>query len=230
MRVVASIRAGELPDDLVGAARSFTSDRKIMRLLDRVSLAPFVACLEVLRRAPKIDRSRLALFTFSGWDASTTIPITFSLAGLDTSSGNREDLVRRLCDASNPTEWLRHLANNTICQAAIAAGCTGPTYHVVGDGSSLETLFALAMETLRGDAVDTCVIVGFDADLYPSGDAAAIAAGLVLAGPADADADALADVDWARFTGSSAVDALEQCITLMMSRATPAGASTLVGR
>jgi hypothetical protein len=185
---------GAEPDELRIRAKDLARDRKIMRLLDPLSIPPFVAAVQAFDAVDGLDPARTALFTVSSWEPWMASPQLAAVDGL-----SHAEVFQRLIDTNHPTEWLRAMANNTLCQIAIARKLRGPNLHVVGDASQLASLLALAALELGGTA-DAALLVAFDTDDVhrhdAPDDAPSRAAAVVLidprpAGDADGSVDAL---------------------------------------
>jgi hypothetical protein len=198
-----------------------------MRFLDRTSLPPFIAAIEVYKRNPVCAPDDVALFTVSGWDPAVPDPpfaINDSLASL-------EQMSRFVYETVNPTRWLRGMSNNALCQAAIAGGFRGPNAHFVGGSSSLWQTLVLARQTLHERAAELTIVVAYDAppverrEIPGQAHTGATAIGLMLSPNAAIDAGAL--IDNARALASArlgAVDVLEHVIELI-DEASPAPVS-----
>lgn len=156
--VLSSISSAELPAELAKAAKTGVP-RKVARLLEQAFYAPFVAALELARTAPEsLDLERFALFTVSNWDPSIPVP---DFAGEDTP-----DLVERLSHfythPANPTDWLRRMPNNPLCNIAITTGFRGPTMHYTGGADALAMLTTVAASTLANGSASAAIVLAFD--------------------------------------------------------------------
>lgn len=206
---VGAVAAADLPADLAVAAKS-ASQRKVMRLLDRTFYAPYLAAVELSQRHDTGDPERAALFTVSAWDPSIPIPDYAGQDGPDL----RERLSTFYTQPANPTDWLRRMPNNPLCNIAITTGFRGPTIHYQGKAYALSLLATVAAGMLESGAAVTATIVAFD---VPAGQehalpnqADAAAAGVLLArGGAGPTAGQLADSAAAAAPGTSALAALE---------------------
>lgn len=159
IRVVDTYASDELPDDLWGATWALAT-RRVRRLLNDVSIPPYIVSVELFTRLGAVDPSRVALFTVSGWD----------------SSDNPRDVSTTV--EAGPSDWLRQLCNVSLCQSAITAGVTGPNAHLVGGGEAFCHGLALASAVLEQGAATHALVVAFD---VPRGDGACSrAAGLTL--------------------------------------------------
>lgn len=136
-------------------ARDLARERKIVRLLDPVSLPPFVTALRAFDMAPS-DPSRTALFTISTWE-----PCVGPALPLEAGEPTHEQRFRAHFENQQATEWLRGLANNTLCQVAIARALRGPNLHVVGNAERLPDVLVLVHDALLRDA-DAALLVAFD--------------------------------------------------------------------
>lgn len=168
--VVGSLLPEELPEDQRAFAKGI-ADRKVMRFLDMVSLPAFVASCVLLDVAGEAPANRKGLFTISAWEADVT-------ASAELAAGGAERLVKHYLEESNPTDWLRAMPNNALCQVAIVTGLRGPNAHFVGGGAVTMHALTIAMQALDDGAADLAVVVAFDQ--LGTADEPASAAGVVL--------------------------------------------------
>jgi hypothetical protein len=220
--VVASLGSDELPDDLRDYAKK-ASKRKVSRLLDRVFYAPYVAAVELHERHGFGELDRVALYTVSGWDPSIPVP---DYAGEDTP-----DRVRKLSHfythPANPTDWLRRMPNNPICNIAITTEFRGPCLHYIGDAEALSLLTSIAISSIADGSADAALVVAFDLPdgerhlLAHEGDSGAAA---VLIGPGRGARPAGGLVESAAKAGpgTSALAAMQQFV---VSSREPVGGS-----
>ncbi|HEX4225730.1 MAG TPA: hypothetical protein VHZ97_25425, partial [Pseudonocardiaceae bacterium] len=105
-----------------------------------------------------IDVERFALYTVSNWDPSVPIP--------DYAEQDEPDLVERLSrfytHPANPTDWLRRMPNNPLCNICITTGFRGPTMHYTGGADSLSLLSTVAISTLANNSASAAMVVAFD--------------------------------------------------------------------
>lgn len=212
--VTGFLSAGDLPEDLEGQAKKGVP-RKVSRLLERAFYAPFVAAVELHRRSEQeeVDLERFALFSVSNWDPSIPVP--------DYALQDTPDRVERLSHfythPANPTDWLRRMPNNPLCNISITTGFRGPTMHYTGGADSLAMLTTVALSTLANGSSSAAIVVAFD---LPDGDehllaeeSDSVAAAVLLSasdsGPA---AEELARSAAAAPPGTTAVAALESFI------------------
>lgn len=155
--VVAALGADELPEDLVEYSKK-ASQRSVRRLLDRTFYAPYVAAVELNRRYGQGDLERFALFTVSSWDPSVPVP--------DYAEVESEDRIERLSHfythPANPTDWLRRMPNNPICNIAITTGFRGPCMHYIGGADSLSMITSVAISTIADGTADVAMVVAYD--------------------------------------------------------------------
>ncbi|HET6860563.1 MAG TPA: hypothetical protein VFH94_26125 [Streptomyces sp.] len=179
--------------ELRARAATFTS-RRVLRLLDSWSLAPFVTVMELKADAWPED-----------WDGERTGLITISdlepgFGGLLPAGAPEEGLAHVL--ERKPTEWLREMANNPACQASIVSQLRGPTLHYVGDADTCRLALLEAAAWLESGTADRVLVVAFDEGDFPGAaradDGRSQAAGVALGG---GDAAALGDTD--RLTGGA---------------------------
>jgi hypothetical protein len=93
------------------------------------------------------------------------------LDGLGEDPGLRGDDLDALLEPRSTMIWLRAMANNPHCQAAIAVGLRGPSLHVVGGAPELSDCLALVAEWVDPGGVDGVIVTAFD--LCEGGPAAA---------------------------------------------------------
>jgi len=213
------IGADELPAGLRTYAKE-QAGRKVIRMLDRISLAPFVAAMALHARQDWPDLDRVGLFTVSGWDPATPVPA--QLVPQSPSETATSAAIHYYLHPAGVSDYLRRMPNNAICQIAIATQFRGPNVHFTGGADSLALITALAASAITDRAADAVVVVAFDP---PEGDQAALpddadstAAAFVLA-PAPsgiAVAGLLDDLDAAP-PGSGAVAALQAWMTSQRS-------------
>jgi hypothetical protein len=185
--VVDMIASDELPAELRSYAKE-QAGRKVIRMLDRISLAPFAAAMALNARQTWKDLDRVGLFTVSGWDPATPVPA--SLARDPDSGTAASPASHYYLHPPAVTDYLRRMPNNAICQIAIATQFRGPNVHFTGGADSLALITALAASAIRDNAADAAVVIAFDP---PDGDRAALpdgadsaAAAFVLACSGDA--------------------------------------------
>ncbi|MFI2189696.1 hypothetical protein [Streptomyces sioyaensis] len=224
--LLSAISSAELPEDLKQRSKAGVP-RKVSRLLERAFYAPFVAAIELADRAKTIDSSldleRFALFTVSNWDPSIPIP--------DFAVEDDPNIVQRLSHfythPANPTDWLRRMPNNPLCNIAITTGFRGPTMHYTGGADSLSLLSTVALSTLANGSASAAMIVAFDLAageehlLAEEGDSAASAVllGARQAGTGEEPVAAdLAGFTAAAAPGTTAVAALDAFIAHSRTR------------
>lgn len=173
---------------LDGQVRTF-ADRKVARLLDATASPAFLAVMEARRRAGLEGTAEVALYTASRWESGPGLPDHLRGADVETRS-------RFLYELDTPTDWLRMLPGNALCQAAIAGGIRGPNAHLVGGPEAVEHAFVMADAALARQSVDGVVVVAFD----EVGDAFA-ACGIAFSAPLGVAVPAMAPT-------ATAVDAL----------------------
>lgn len=224
--VAASVAANELPDDLRARAREL-GDRKVNRLLDVATRAPFVAAVEAFNLAPAAPPERVALFTVSGWDPSVPSP-PFDL---EPSPELCRRLSRHFYQPEDPSDWLRRMPNSPLCQVAIATGLRGPNMHFVGDADSVALVLAYTGQAFVDDDADIALVVAYDqADggrHLPPDRGATGAAVVVLTRDDNADdGAALVDAVAAAAPGTSALGALDAAIAALPHRGAVLSATT----
>lgn len=155
--LAASYHSGLVPPpDVPTVARALAGDRKVFRMLDRLSMPPFVAALEAWRATTGLAPERTALFTVSGWE-----PDVPDLG--DVVPGHWDERVRFYRDRTSSGGMLRRMPNTVCCHVAVAGKLRGPNAHFVGDGTALVQVVELATVTLESGAVEAAVVVAFDA-------------------------------------------------------------------
>lgn len=179
--VVDTFSSTELPEDLRKHAKAGVP-RKVARLLERAFYAPFIAAMRLHERLGEdTDLERFALFTVSNWDPSIPVP--------DYATEQSPDRVRRLSQfymhPANPTDWLRRMPNNPLCNISITTGYRGATMHYTGGAESLSLLTTVAESTLANGTASGAMILAFD---LPGGsehllaeDSGSLAAAVVIA-------------------------------------------------
>jgi len=223
--LLGAVSSAELPDNLAERAKAGVP-RKVSRLLERAFYAPFVAAMDladqVKEGADDPDVERFALFTVSNWDPSIPIP--------DYAAEDSPDLVERLSrfytNPANPTDWLRRMPNNPLCNICITTGFRGPTMHYTGGADSLSLLATVALSTLANESASAAMLVAFD---LPDGNESLLAeqsdstAAAVLLGRGDGmvDAAGLAAFAAATAPGTTAVRALDGFIAHSRVGVTP---------
>jgi len=175
---------GDLAGPPLGEARRLAQDRKIVRMLDDVSAAGFVAAVTTLAGVAEQGSDDVALFTVSAWDSSGALP---DVADSDDRQGA---LARTLAASGNPTEWLRTLCNAALCQSAISAKVHGPSAHFVGGAEVVPDMLAMIGQTCVDGLAPVAVLVAFDAG--PDGGPGRSAGIALAAAAADADGPVLA--------------------------------------
>jgi hypothetical protein len=206
--------ARDLPEDQKQHAKA-DLPRKVGRLLERAFYAPFIAATGLSRRFQgDADPERFAVFTVSNWDPSIPIP---DYAELDTP-----DRVERLSHfythPANPTDWLRRMPNNPLCNICITTGFRGPTMHYTGGSDSLAMLTTVAIATLSNGSASAAIVVAFDLPpgdehmLAEERDSTASAVLLTGSGGGPAAEDLVASA-MAAPPGTTAVAAMERFIT-----------------
>lgn len=208
--VVAALGHDELPEDLAAYAKK-TAQRKVGRLLDRGFYAAFAAACELHKLKGTEDLDRVALYTVSGWDPSIPVP--------DFAYEDAPDVVARLSHfythPANPSDWLRRMPNNPICNIAITTGFRGPCLHYIGDADALSMITTVAVSSLADGSADSALVVAFDMPdgqnslLAHEGDARA--AGVLLAAGDGTPAGQLAKVAGAA-SGRPAFDVLQEFV------------------
>lgn len=194
--------------DLREVARKIAG-RKVARFLDGASLAPFVAAATVYRRNPVCDPADVALYTVSGWDGAQPDPPFVP----DGSAADDARLGRYIVEDANPTEWLRMLSNNALCQVSIVAGFRGPNAHLVGGVDALWQALTTADADLTRGMAGQALVVAYDPPpgerTNPSGRTHSAAVAVSLApGPGPNELPALL----ATQPDSSALVALRGCL------------------
>lgn len=207
IRVIDMIAADELPPALRSYAKE-QAGRKVIRMLDRMSLAPFAAAMALNARRNWKDRDRVGLFTVSGWDPTTPVP---AVLGQASDSGLAASLaIRYYLHPPGVSDYLRRMPNNAICQIAIATQFRGPNVHFTGGADSLALITALAASAISDNAADAVIVVAFDP---ADEDRAAL--------PDDADSSAAAFVLAPSDNASPGVDLDE--LLAMLDQAPPGG-------
>lgn len=158
LEIIATYRDHDQASSALVRARELSSDRKIVRMLEPVSSAGFVATLEAFALAGVPTPADVGLFTVSGWDLGAPLP------EVGDASPRIEAMARKLAESGNPTPWLRSLGNAALCQASIQAGFHGPSMHFVGDGHTVGLALVLAEQLLARPGTAAFVVTAFDTD------------------------------------------------------------------
>lgn len=208
--VVDAFTSEELPEDLRKHAKRGVP-RKVGRLLERAFYAPFIAATSLHERLEEgTDLERFALFTVGNWDPSIPMP--------DFAEEESPDRLERMSHfythPANPTDWLRRMPNNPLCNICITTGYRGPTMHYTGGAESLSLLTTVAISTLTNGSAGGAMIVAFD---LPHGrehqlaDESGSSATAVVISPGDEGPDARALADTASANpGDTAVSVMER--------------------
>lgn len=158
--VLATVTDSELPavDARRDAAKAMAR-RPVSKLLDRAFYGVFLAALQLHEKLPEgTDLSKVGLYTVGNWDPSVPIP--------DFASEPAPDLVEKLSHfythPMNPTDWLRRMPNNPICNIAITTGYMGPCLHFTGDATSLSMLATVAAASVADGQSETAMLLAFD--------------------------------------------------------------------
>jgi hypothetical protein len=146
----------EPPAVMRGVIRRF-ADRKVIRLLDDLGLAP-VAAVASLRSAwpDDADLDQVGLLTITSFEAR----LTRKPDGADDPDQYARDTATVLRTAS-PMGWLKAMGNNPHCQAAIATGLRGPSLHLIGGAPDLCRSLPVVGEWIESGAAGA-VVVAFD--------------------------------------------------------------------
>jgi hypothetical protein len=185
VQVIGVFAPDELPDDLYRYAKE-NAHRKVNRLLERISLAPFAAGLSLYRRLPIGDPDRVALMTVSGWDPGTHQP---EPAGGQLSEA---ELSNFYLHPKGIGDYLQRMPNNPICQLSIAAGFRGPNVHYTGGVESLTLMATVAASHLLDGSADCAMLLAFDVPAehrHALPDTVDSIAAAVLLGPAGSGTD-----------------------------------------
>jgi hypothetical protein len=184
-RVAGVFSPDELPADLRGYAKA-NAHRKVNRLLERISLAPFAAGHSLYQRLPIGEPDRVALLTVSGWDPDTPEPEPTG-GGLSPA-----ELSSFYLHPKGVGDYLQRMPNNPICQLSIAAGFRGPNVHYTGGVESLELMATVAVSHLADGSSDCAILLAFDVERqhqHALPDTADSVAAAVLLAPADTGPD-----------------------------------------
>jgi 3-oxoacyl-(acyl-carrier-protein) synthase len=195
----------DAPADLLGRAREVTP-RRVLRLLDALSFPAVIAVAELKEAGWPTGwpEERTGLITISGIEP--TVPQM-------PSENDESDYLREiftLVQTRKPTEWLRQMANNATCQAAITTRLLGPSIHFVGTGDTCRSALAVATVWLESGAADAVLVVAFDygaGGLASDGRVQAAGVAITRAGRASAPAWDTADLIMAA-VGGTAVEAM----------------------
>ena len=192
--VVATVRGADLPPagELKAAAKAAGAPRQAVRFLDAMALPAFVAGVAALDAAGVTDGERCGLFTVGGWDPQQHQP---DLGEAGDGAGYTE-VARHYITTALPTDWLRKMLNNVLCQLSMTRNLRGPNNHFVGGAGALAAALAFGRRSVASGAADHVLVLAFDApsghesDHEVPGDACALVLGVAPAGtPAGHPAD-----------------------------------------
>lgn len=178
IRVASAVHPDELGADAAARARGYAG-RKVFRLLERMSVPPFVVAHGLVATIEPDLVPDLALVVVSGWEPD--VPDGIGQHSGDTES--RLDVVAKMQALITPTRWLSGLPNNALCQIAVTTGILGPNLHLVGDGAAVIDALELASDLLLRGAATGAIVVAFDSGeprLRPPDEVDSVAAGVLL--------------------------------------------------
>ncbi len=227
LTLIGGLTSAELKGDLSLIART-RGGRKIMRLLESMSIPPFATATELIGGHDDLDVAALALLTVSSWEPDVPTDTVRHCRTLES----REAQARHMQEVVNPMQWLSAMPNNLLCQVATALGCHGPNAHWVGDGAALGLCLQFTEGLLSRGAAPAALVVTFDPppgvtrlapDTVPSA-AAALLVATTGEGPR-------IDVGKVLATGGGrAVDVAASIVKALGHRDTWQASSTLPGR
>jgi hypothetical protein len=146
----------ETPEVMRGVVRRH-ADRKVIRLLDDLGLAPVVTVARLREAWPAdADLDRIGLLTISSFEPR----LARNPGGADDPDQYVRDAVAYLQTAS-PMVWLKAMGNNPHCQAAIATGLRGPSLHLLGGAPELCRGLPVVGEWIETGA-GGAIVVAFD--------------------------------------------------------------------
>jgi len=158
VHVVAAAHSADVAGSLAEYAQR-AAPRAVRRLLGGASLAAFAVAVQLSKsQQPALSPDRTGLFTISAWDPS----IPYPAFALDESPDLTERLSHFYLNPQNPSDWLRRMPNNPICQVAIATGLRGPNMHYIGTAEALHLIVAVAGQALCDGQADGALVVGYD--------------------------------------------------------------------
>ena len=119
------MRGADLPPagELKAAAKAAGAPRQALRFLDAMALPAFVAGVAALDAAGVTDGERCGLFTVGGWDPQQHQP---ELGEAGDDAGYTE-VARHYITTALPTDWLRKMLNNVLCQLSMTRNLPAPT-------------------------------------------------------------------------------------------------------
>lgn len=159
MNLAAAVDVTDLGVDVATEARRYAG-RKVFRLLERMSIPPFVVAHRLVRAVEGNIVPDLALVVVSGWEPG--VPDDLGRHADDTES--RMHLIAKMQELITPTRWLSGLPNNALCQIAITTGSLGPNMHLVGGGAAVAEALGLASDMLHRGSVPAALVVAFDSE------------------------------------------------------------------
>lgn len=172
LRVLASHVVPHDRPGLMAEAKTLAKDRKILRLLDATTHAPFVCVLEAHAAAGGGDPEQVALFSVSEVDYAPP-PCPLDVLGADAAT---QDATRHLSKHAEPTGWIRSMPNSGLCMTSIVGEFRGPNLRLVGHGPSVVSALALAHAALLDGQATTAIVVAYSdgSEGSPATDAAAV--------------------------------------------------------
>jgi hypothetical protein len=210
------------PEDVAAAARSFAS-RKVVRLLERVSLPPFVAAHTLLGRHPEIEVADLGLVVLSAWEPG----VPDWLPTHDGTLAGFGQAIARLNELVTPTTFLAGHPNNLLCQIAVSTGQHGPNFHLIGDARAGLEALDLISSLLALELAPAVLLVAFDTPLEhtlsspEATDSDAVA--LLFVGEPTAGRADLEVITVAPPVGARAVDVLDELARGLLDAVEPSG-------
>ncbi len=160
VRVTAVVDDASLPPVAERAAAVKRAARRpVSKLLDRAFYGVYLAGLQLHAQLPAgASAEETAVYTVGNWDPSVPIP--------DFADEPAEDLVERLSHfythPANPTDWLRRMPNNPICNIAITTGYQGPCLHYTGTATSLALMVPVAVAAIADGQAENALLLAFD--------------------------------------------------------------------
>jgi hypothetical protein len=184
-----------------------------MRLLDTPALAVLIAVMDMKTEnwPAGWTAERIGLISVSGSEPYISDLPDFTRTSA-TSDSDLECLrsAYQLIADQKPTDWLRQMANNAICQAAIVARILGPTLHLIGGGDSCSTALGEGLIWLDSGAADAVLLVAYAATMPDDpGPERGDAVGIILAKGEEGLPGALDRVDLnSMVTSGTAIEAM----------------------
>ncbi|HYZ93702.1 MAG TPA: hypothetical protein VFA34_15125 [Actinomycetota bacterium] len=170
-------------------ARTLAGDRKIVRLLEQETYAPFVVALEAIDALPNFERDRAAILTAGEHEQEVgRLPAELFVDDAPTES------IVDFYKGSDPAAFLRDMPNACHCMISIARKLRGPSLHFVGGGEAAAYALIMAVESLADGAASNALVVGYSRP-GDSSELSSDAVAVVLAAAPSNGGESLVEID-----------------------------------